>query len=62
MVMEECGKDARQVASETGLGVSTVKAYMVGDRNPTLFGLKAVCESTGASADWLLGFGGEQWR
>ena len=61
-VMGDGGMSPRQLADETGLGYSTVTGYMCGDRNPTMFGLEAVCQATGASADWLLGLGGEQWR
>lgn len=45
----------KKAASDTGIGYSTMLAYIKGDRNPTMHNIVALCRYLDVSADWLMG-------
>ena len=45
----------KKAASDTGIGYSTMLAYIKGDRNPTMQNVVALCKYLDVSADWLMG-------
>lgn len=50
------GYTAKSLAAELGIAYNTVLCYMLGDRVPTLWRFKRICEALEVDPAWMLGF------
>ena len=55
------GYTALKAAKKSGLSISTLRNWIYGKSEPTLFGLMCISKALDVSIDWLV-WGNEQWN